>query len=35
MVSDISATVTPIGMKSGMMVHIGPGHEISLLGRYP
>jgi len=26
-VTDISATVTPIGVKFCMMVHIGPGHK--------
>ena len=33
-VTDISATVTPIGLKFCMMVHIGPGQTFSLLGGY-
>ena len=34
-VTDISATVAPIGVKFCMMVHIGPGHKVSLLRLYP
>ena len=33
-VTDISATVAPIGTKFYMMVRFGPGHIFSLLGRY-
>jgi len=31
-VTDISATVTPIGVKFYKMVHIGPGQKVSLGG---
>ena len=27
-VTDISATLTPIGVKFCIMVHIGPGHKV-------
>jgi len=31
-VTDILATVTPIGVKFCMMVHIGPGQKVSPFG---
>jgi len=35
LVTDISATVAPIGMKVCLMVHIDPGQNFSPLGWYP
>ena len=34
-VTDISATVTPIGVKFYMMVHIGSGHKARYLQESP
>ena len=34
-VTDISATVTPIGVKFCMMLHIGDGRSLSFSERYP
>ena len=34
-VTDISATVTPIGVKFCTMVHISPGHKVSTFGKAP
>ena len=35
LVTDISATVAPIGMTFCMMVHISPGQKVSPVGQYP
>jgi len=32
LVTDLTATVAPIGVKFWIMVHIRPGHKVSLLG---
>jgi len=34
-VTDISATVAPIGVKFWIMVHVGPGLKVSPFGAVP